>query len=98
MGEVYRVAIHHDNDCGYIEYDIETRLAKVVLTDAAKRRAVEAFLQSKQALREAQGTLRDFRDLTAVPTESLAALKLALTQLWQQTGVFVDWSRPVTGV
>ncbi len=95
MGEKYRVAIHHDNDCGYIEYDIETKKVTVVLADAVTRKTVEAFLHSEHLLREAQRTLRDFREKTAIPTESLAALKLSLTSLWQQTGVFVDWSRPV---
>lgn len=96
MGETYRVAIHHDSDCGYIEYNPATKEVKVVLGDAAKRREVEAFLNNRHALREAQKGLRDFRDLSAVPTESLAVLKLALTRLWQKTGVLVDWSRPVS--
>jgi hypothetical protein len=95
MGEKYRVAIHHDNDCGYIEYDLETKKVQVILADAVVRKTVEAFLHSEHLLREAQRTLRDFRGRTAQPTESLASLKLSLTSLWQQTGVFVDWSRPV---
>lgn len=94
MGEIYRVAIHYDNDCGYIEYDVETKNVKVMLADAVTRKTVEAFLHSEHLLREAR-TLRDFQDKTALPSESLASLKLALTQLWPQTGVFVDWSRPV---
>jgi hypothetical protein len=95
MGELYRVAIRHDNDCGYIEYDIETKKIKVMLTDAVTRKAVEVYLQSEHMLREAQRSLRDFQERVAVPTESLAALKLSLTNLWNQTGVLVDWSRPV---
>ncbi len=94
MGEIYRVAIHHDNDCGYIEYDVETKSIKVMLADTVTRKTVETFLHSKHLLREAL-TLRDFQDRTAVPTDNLAFLKSSLTMLWQQTGVFVDWSRPV---
>jgi len=95
MGEVYRVAIHHENDCGYIEYDSATKKIKVVLDDAAIRRSVEAFLNKAHVIREAQRGLCDFRELTAVPAESVASLKLVLTRLWQNTGVLVDWSRPV---
>ncbi len=95
MGELYRVAIHYNNDCGYIEYDLETKSVKVMLADAVTRKTVEAFLHSKQLLREAL-TLREFQDKIALPTENLALLKSSLTMLWQQTGVFVDWSRPVT--
>ncbi len=94
MEELYRVAIHHDNDCGYIEYDPETKKVKVMLADAVTRKAVETFLHSRHMLRQARNLL-EFADLAAVPTENLALLKLALTMLWQQTGVFVDWSRPV---
>jgi hypothetical protein len=95
MGEVYRVAIHHDNDCGYIEYDPDTKKVRVVLDDAVKRRAVESFLQSNHIIRVAQRTLRDFREFTVAPNQDLGTLKLVLTRLWQDTGVLVDWSRPV---
>ncbi|SDF64320.1 hypothetical protein [Sporolituus thermophilus] len=95
MSEIYRVAIHHANDNGYIEYDPATKTIKVILADDGKRRQVEAFLSTKHVIRMAQKTLRDFKDAVAVPTESVEQLKLALTRLWEHTGVYVDWSRPL---
>jgi len=95
MEQVFRVAIHHDNDCGYIEYDLSTKNVKVALDDLNKRDAIAAFLNSPQVIPSAGSTLRDFKSLSFVPAEDLAALKLALTHLWKHTGVLVDWSRPV---
>jgi hypothetical protein len=95
MGEVYRVAIHHENDCGYIEYDIDAKKIKVVLDDAAKRKAIEIYLSGRHVLRQAL-SLREFKESTAQAADSLAAFKLALTKLWVNTDVLVDWSRPVT--
>lgn len=94
MGEVYRVAIHHDNDCGYIEYDIDAKKINVILDDAVVRRAIEAYLTSRHKLRHAE-SLTDFSETTARADESLKAFKLALTKLWVNTDVLVDWSRPV---
>lgn len=96
MGEVYRVAIHYDNDCGYIEYDIDTKKIKVVLDDTARRKAVEAYLAGRHVLRQAQQNLTEFKESTAQATENLAAFKQVLTKLWVNTDVLVDWSRPVT--
>lgn len=94
MGEVYRVAIHHDNDCGYIEYDIDAKKITVILDDAGKRREIDAYLAGRQALRKAE-SLREFSETIARADESLEAFKLALAKLWVNTEVFVDWSRPV---
>ena len=95
MGELFRVAIHHDNDCGYIEYDPDVRQITVVLDDAAKRGEVEAFLRRKHVIRVAKHSLRDFTESTGFPAESLDFLKVVLTSLWEDTGVLVDWSRPI---
>ncbi|HMM23063.1 MAG TPA: hypothetical protein PKA10_20330 [Selenomonadales bacterium] len=96
MDQIFRVAIHHDNDCGYIEYNPVTKKVKVALENLTKRDAIAAFLNSPQVIPAAGSTLRDFKSLSFVPIENLTALKLALTHLWRHTGVLVDWSRPVS--
>jgi hypothetical protein len=95
LKDVFRVAIHFDNDCGYIEYNPTKKIATVILANLVKRREVEDFLNSKHIVLVAQRTLREFGEMSAIPTESLETLKLMLTRLWEQTGVYVDWSRPV---
>lgn len=95
MNEVFRVAIHHRNDNGYIEYDLTTKKMNVVLADETKRQEVEKYLASEHTIRTAQKTLIDFEAAKTIPGESIEKFKLALTRLWENTGVLVDWSRPV---
>ncbi|MDR3562147.1 MAG: hypothetical protein P4N59_12030 [Negativicutes bacterium] len=94
MEELFRVAIHHDNDCGYIEYDPKRGQIKVVLDNPAKRAEVEKFLGQEHVIRVAH-TLRDFTESTGLPAENLQSLQVVLANLWINTGVLVDWSRPV---
>lgn len=95
MDDFFRVAVHYNNDCGYIEYNLTTHQIEVVLDDASKRSAVEAFLTREHVLKMAQDTLLDFKQVTGVPTENLKMLQVALGDLWINTKVHVDWSRPV---
>jgi len=96
MEELFRVTIHFNKDYGYIEYNPTTKAIKVVLDNPVKRELVEKYLATKHFINRSQQGLRDFIKVEVVPTESLDMLKLALTRLWEQTGVLVDWSHPVT--
>ena len=40
-------------------------------------------------------TLMDFTKETVTPLADRESFELALTRLWNETGVQVDWSRPV---
>jgi len=96
MEQLYRVAIHYQNDNGYIEYHLASKQVKVMLEDAAKQSEVEAFLNTEHEISAPQYSLCDFKNYVIKPVNSLADLKLGLTRLWGNTGVYVDWSRPVT--
>ncbi|HWR41024.1 MAG TPA: hypothetical protein VN611_16150 [Patescibacteria group bacterium] len=95
MGELYRVAIHYDNDCGFVEYDTAEKQLRVLLDHEEKRRETEAYLMQRHTIRKAGQRLLDFSEVDILPVDNLEDLKLALTRLWQKTGVYVDWSRPV---
>jgi len=95
MNNLFQVAIHYDNDNGFIEYDCASKTIKVQLEDAAKRQEVEAYLSTTQVIRAAQHTLVDFMEWQAKPNEDVRTLQLTLARLWVTTGVHVDWSRPV---
>lgn len=95
MTEMFRVAIHFRNDNGYIEYDPNTKQIKVLLADEGKRQEVEKYLAAEHFIRSANKTLVDFQPAKTIPYENVEQLKLALTRLWENTGVLVDWSRPV---
>ncbi|MBP2656107.1 MAG: hypothetical protein H6Q73_3676 [Firmicutes bacterium] len=95
MGEIFRVAIHYDNDCGYIEYDPDKREIRVVLGNQDKRQAVEEFLAKPHMVWVPKHTLQDFEEVRLVAADNLESLKILLTHLWEHTKVLVDWSREV---
>lgn len=92
---IFRVAIHYENDLGVIEYDDIRHDFHVCLANDKKRQEVEDFLHAKHAFNIARQTLRDFQTCEFYPAESLEKFKIALTEVWKNTGVFIDWSRPV---
>lgn len=95
MEQLYRVAVHYKNDNGFIEYDPASRKLNVLLQEEATRNEVEKFLTTEHWINAPQNTIKDFARRLVCPVESLSNLKLGLTRLWQNTGVHVDWSRPV---
>lgn len=95
MDNLYRVAIHYDEACGYLEYNEATKSFRVVLPNQEKKMAVEGFLTQDHEIQVPKDTLMDFSLQKVQPLDSLASFKLALTRLWGQTDVYVDWSRPV---
>jgi hypothetical protein len=97
MGEFFRVAIHYNNDCGYIEYDPAKQEIRVVLGNQEKRQAVAEFLGKPQMIRIPKHTLQDFEEVCLVAADNLESLKTILTHLWEHTEVLVDWSRDIHG-
>lgn len=95
MENIYRVAVHYNEDNGYLEYAIDAKTVKVVLETAEKKIAVEEYLAAEHEINVPHETLMDFEKERVQPLSSLASFQLALTRLWGVTGVYVDWSRPV---
>ncbi len=95
MENIYRVAIHYNENNGYIEYAVDAKSAKVVLDSEDKKAEVEAYLAQDHEINVPHETLMDFSNQLVKPLSSVEDLKLSLTRLWGITGVYVDWSRPV---
>lgn len=95
MADLFRVAVHYGNDNGYIEYDSVNKKVNVALVDESKRREAEEFLTRTHVIGVPQSNIRDFKDETVEPLKDIESFKLVLTRLWENTGVHVDWSRPV---
>ena len=92
---MFKVVIHFAAEYGQINFDIEAKSFQVILADAGKRQLVEKYLSEPRVIQNADGQdLRTFHPKTLLPVESLESFKLALTRMWQHTGVYVDWSRP----
>ena len=65
------------------------------LADEKGRTAVEEFLATDHEVEVPHETLMDFTKETVTPLADIESFKLALTRLWNETNVQVDWSRPV---
>ncbi|TCS78165.1 hypothetical protein [Pectinatus cerevisiiphilus] len=100
IGNNFRVAVSYStfieySDVGYVEYNIEDKRADVFLKSERAVAAAKEFFAKKLTLQVPHKTMQDFTQITIKPLESLESFKLALTRLWENTHVYVDWSRPV---
>lgn len=95
MNKSFKVAIQFENKCGFIEYDAGEKNIKVTFDNQDKRQEIEKYLSCEHTIRIAGQKLMDFSEKTILPSENVDNLKTALTRMWQETGVLVDWSRPV---
>lgn len=95
MNTDYSVAISCHDDLGYIEYDETAKAVNVVIANEEAKQKVEQFLSADMTIQVPHETLHDFTDITISPLADLDSLQLALTRLWENTDVHVDWSRPV---
>ena len=92
---IYKFVIHFAAEYGQVEYDANDKSFRVLLSDEQKRQAVENYLSQSHQIHQADGDdLQTFHTKTVVPTENVGSFKMALTRLWQHTGIYVDWSRP----
>ena len=95
---MYSVAISYGDVLGWIDYDAAARAATVNLADEKGRAAVEDFLAAAHEVEVPHETLMDFTKESVTPLADKESFTLALTRLWNETGVQVDWSRPVVYV
>ena len=95
MENIFSVAVQYQEKLGYIEYDAAAKKLTVELPDAAAKSAAEKFLSEKHEIRIPHETLRDFTTELVDPLADIPSFKLALTRLWENTDVHVDWSRPL---
>ncbi len=95
MSNTFSVAVNYHDILGYIEYDGDKKAAHVVLPDETGRKLAEEFLSAPHQVRVPRETLLDFTEETIDPLASVRHFQIALTKLWEETGVHVDWSRPV---
>lgn len=92
---IFKVVIHFAVEYGQIEFDMQEKTIRVVLDDPDKKRTVEKYLSEPHVIGSADGKdVHTFHAKKVLATENIDSMKLALTRLWQHTGVYVDWSRP----
>lgn len=95
MAITFSVAISYNNALGWIDYDADARKAEVHLGDAKGKELAETYLATTHQINIPHETLMDFTHETVDPLADEDSFKLAITRLWNETKVHVDWSRPV---
>lgn len=95
MATTFSVAISYHDALGYIEYDGDSRQAHVTLPDDKGRSLTEEYLNKTHEIRVPHETLLDFSQETIDSLADVRSFQIALTRLWEETEVHVDWSRPV---
>lgn len=95
MKENFSVAISYKDNLGYVEYDSAAKKVHVVLGDDDGKRKAEDFLSTVHKIAVPHETLLDFTEEEINPAADELSLQIALTRMWEATGVHVDWSRPV---
>ena len=91
----FSVAVHYGDALGYIEFDADAHRAEVTLPDAEGRKRAEAYLSEKHEIRIPHESLMDFSTELIDPLADVRSFQIALTRIWEETEVYVDWSRPV---
>ncbi|MDY3983720.1 MAG: hypothetical protein SOY70_07015 [Veillonellaceae bacterium] len=98
MSQVAYFAIHynenHEDTCGYIAYNPDTKEALVSLDGDSWNKKVTEYLHTPFTMQRATG-LESYEAQEIEPLRSMTDLKLALTLMWEKIRVYVDWSRPV---
>ena len=95
MVDKFTVTINSHVNYGYIEYDPEVKRAAVHLGLEKPKAAVEKYLAEPHTFKVCVGpTIRDFKEVTLQPLESLENFQLCLTRMWVAIDVRVEWSMP----
>ncbi len=77
---------------GNVIYDEKTKELEVDLDNTIMKNAVSSYLRTEREYWIPTGDgIDEFRVDKAKPTESLMYMELALSSLWGNTGVWVDW-------
>jgi len=95
MANKFSVAVHYNDVLGYIEYDEDTHKAVVTLPDEKGKKLAEEYLGTTHKINVPQSNLVDFTEETIDPLADVRSFQIALTRIWEETEVYVDWSRPV---
>ena len=94
----FSVAIHYEDTLGYIEYDGDAKKAVVTLPHEEGKKKAEAYLATTHEIAVPNMTLMDFETKTIDPMADVRSFQIAMTRIWEETEVYVDWSRPVSFV
>ena len=91
----FSVAIHYGDTLGYVEFDGDAHRAVVTLSDEEGKKKTEEYLSATHEIAVPNMTLMDFETKTIDPLADVRSFQIAMTRIWEETEIYVDWSRPV---
>lgn len=91
MNHLFQVAIQYGSVFGSVTYDLNEKKISVHFPIEPVKSKAENYFNHPVTIRRAQG-LRNFSDCIVKPWESLGEFKEALGNLYNNTGLRVDWS------
>ena len=91
MNDLFQVAIQYGPTFGSLTYDINEKKVSIFFPIEKLREQGEAFFAHPVKVRQPIG-LREYVDREVSPLNSLEEFKAALRELYNQTGLRVDWS------
>ena len=90
--EIMKVAIKFESKKGFVHYNEQTKEITVELPDEVVKKKVENYLSTRRVFRIPESNrLDDFRENYAYPFENVTYFKLAMSTLYNNTNVWVDW-------
>ena len=95
MANTFSVAISYEKALGWIDFDAASHKATVNLDNAEGKKLVEDYLSTTHKINVPHKTLMDFTEELVNPLADIESFQTAITRLWNETQVHVDWSRPV---
>ena len=95
MANTFSVAISYEKALGWIDFDAASHKATVNLDNAEGKKLVEDYLSTTHKINVPHKTLMDFTEEIVNPLADIESFQTAITRLWNETQVHVDWSRPV---
>ena len=91
IAEYYQVALQVGPNFGSVSYHIPTKEFSVFFPLPEYKEKVEVYLSQPHTIHQAI-SLQEFKSVDINPQNSLKEFKLALRELYNHTGVRVDWS------
>ena len=95
MANTFSVAISYEKALGWIDFDAASHKATVNLDNAEGKKLVEDYLSTTHKINVPHKTLMDFTEEIVNPLADIESFQTAITRLWNETQVHVDWRRPV---
>ena len=95
MANTFSVAISYEKALGWIDFDAASHKATVNLDNAEGKKLVEDYLSTTHKINVPHKTLMDFTEELVNPLADIESFQTAITRLWNETQVHVDWCRPV---